>query len=154
MAPAYARRNAQRRRGTIKNGFSPLLTDYPAQYLLGQAEFYGHSFIVNEHTLIPRPETEELVERCLKANPDTPLTVVDVGTGTGAIAISLKLARPNWRVIAIDLSEKALTVAKQNAQALGAGIEFYHGNGLQPVASEKLICLFLIRPILVNKNGI
>lgn len=79
---------------------------------------------------------------------------MDVGTGTGAIAVSLKLARPNWRVIAIDLSEEALTVAKQNAQALGAGIEFYHGNGLQPVASEKLICLFLIRPILVNKNGI
>ena len=95
-----------------------LLTDYPAQYLLGQAEFYGHSFIVNEHTLIPRPETEELVERCLKANPDTPLTVVDVGTGTGAIAVSLKLARPNWRVIAIDLSEEALTVAKQNSASI------------------------------------
>ncbi len=80
---------------------------------------------------------------------------MDVGTGTGAIAISLKLARPNWRVIAIDLSEEALTVAKQKRASIRCrASNFYHGNGLQPVASEKLICLFLIRPILVNKNGI
>lgn len=136
----------------LKTDLAQLLTDYPAQYLLGQAEFYGHSFIVNEHTLIPRPETEELVERCLKANPDTPLTVVDVGTGTGAIAISLKLARPNWRVIAIDLSEKALTVAKQNAKVLGADIEFYHGNGLQPVASEKIDLLISNPPYISEQE--
>lgn len=136
----------------LKTDLAQLLTDYPAQYLLGQAEFYGHSFIVNEHTLIPRPETEELVERCLKANPDTPLTVVDVGTGTGAIAISLKLARPNWRVIAIDLSEEALTVAKQNAKVLGADIEFYHGNGLQPVASEKIDLLISNPPYISEQE--
>ena len=88
----------------------------------------------------------------LKANPDTPLTVVDVGTGTGAIAVSLKLARPNWRVIAIDLSEEALTVAKQNAQALGAGIEFYHGNGLQPVASEKIDLLISNPPYISEQE--
>ena len=97
----------------IEKDIESLMKNIPPQYLLGYEYFFEHRLKVTEDTLIPRPETEELVERCLKANPDTPLTVVDVGTGTGAIAISLKLARPNWRVIAIDLSEEALTVAKK-----------------------------------------
>lgn len=122
----------------VEADLQQLLEDYPPQYILGYSDFYGQTFRVTEATLIPRPETEELVERCLKENPQERCTVVDVGTGTGAIAISLKLARPNWRVIAVDISKEALTVAEQNAATLGATIEFIHGNGLQALSTEKI----------------
>ena len=89
-------------------------------------------------TLIPRPETEELVENCLTKLPaDQPLRVVDIGTGTGAIAIALKLARPQWAVSAVDLSAEALAVAKENAAALGAEIRFFQGDTLEPVADQQ-----------------
>ncbi len=88
--------------------------------------------------MIPRPETEELVEKCLAKLPaDQPLRVVDIGTGTGAIAIALKLARPQWAVSAVDLSAEALAVAKENATALGAEIRFFQGDTLEPVADQQ-----------------
>ena len=87
--------------------------------------FYGHRFKVTEDTLIPRPETEELVALCLEqTEPAENLRVVDIGTGTGAIAVSLKLARPHWQIAAVDLSEAALAVAKENAAQLGAEVAF------------------------------
>lgn len=88
-----------------------LLNDYPPQYLLGYEEFYGRSFKVNSNTLIPRPETEELVEWCLQntvKQKEEALQVVDVGTGTGAIAATLKLERPAWQISAVDISKKTL----------------------------------------------
>lgn len=127
-----------------------LAGNYPPQYLLGYSDFYGHRFQVTENTLIPRPETEELVDRCIKENPDKRLTVVDVGTGTGAIAISLKLARPNWQVSAIDISEEALVVAKKNAQKLTADISFILGDGLKPVRNESIDILISNPPYISN----
>ncbi|MEY8445521.1 peptide chain release factor N(5)-glutamine methyltransferase [Enterococcus ratti] len=113
-----------------------LLKSYPPQYLLGYADFYGHQLKVTEDTLIPRPETEELVELCLNETSDKKLHVVDIGTGTGAIAISLKAKRNNWQVSAIDLSVQALAVAKENAKKEQVNIHFYHGDTLQPVMNQ------------------
>lgn len=127
-----------------------LAAHYPPQYLLGYSDFYDHRFKVTESTLIPRPETEELVERCVKENQNQSLTVVDVGTGTGAIAISLKLAKPNWQVIAVDISEKALAVAEDNARKLNADISLLHGDGLKPIPNEKIDILISNPPYISN----
>ncbi|WP_428910118.1 peptide chain release factor N(5)-glutamine methyltransferase [Niallia sp. Krafla_26] len=109
----------------------------PIQYIMGFEEFYGRKFMVNEHVLIPRPETEELVLSALERmkslfGEDTSLDVVDIGTGSGAIAVSLKLERSSLSVTASDLSRDALKVAKENAETLGADINFVNGNLLQP----------------------
>ena len=135
----------------VKKDVNRLIDNYPPQYIIGNVEFYGHQFLVNEATLIPRPETEELVEHCLQSNDKQPLTVVDVGTGTGAIAISLKLARPNWHVLASDISEAALVVAKKNAETLQADVQLFHGDGLQPFVENK-IDILISNPPYISKN--
>lgn len=122
----------------IQADLEKLLQDVPPQYLLGYEEFYGHRFKVTKDTLIPRPETEELVELCLTENAEKGLQVVDIGSGTGAIAISLKLARPDWQVASIDISGAALQVAKENAKQLGAAVTFHEGDVLQPVRDQQI----------------
>ncbi|MFC6260384.1 peptide chain release factor N(5)-glutamine methyltransferase [Levilactobacillus fujinensis] len=108
----------------------------PAQYILGRAPFYGREFRVTPATLIPRQETEELVEWVLSvAKPG--LDLLDVGTGSGAIAISLKAERPDWTVTATDISAAAVTVAQQNAQQLQASITFAVGDLLKPVRGQR-----------------
>lgn len=104
--------------------------------------------MVSQETLIPRPETEELVEHCLTENTQETLTVVDVGTGTGAIAISLKLANPKWQVLAVELSEGALRVAEKNAKNLHAEISFFLGNGLSPVLDQSIDILISNPPYI------
>lgn len=113
----------------------------PVAYILGRREFMGLAFHVDRRALIPRPETEALVEVALRtaAGSDTSaVEVADVGTGSGAIAISLARRRPKWRILATDVSEAALDVARANAgRLLGAGqvqVVFLHGSLLQPVA--------------------
>ncbi len=110
----------------------------PFQYIIGSEEFYDRRFIVNEHVLIPRPETEELVQgtiqRLEKLFPGkNEIDLVDVGTGSGAISVTLKLEKPELKVTAVDLSKDALEVARKNASELGADIEFLHGDLLQPL---------------------
>jgi release factor glutamine methyltransferase len=90
----------------------------PIQYITGKAYFHRYSFKVTSDTLIPRPETEELCERILSEHPNTPKHIVDFGTGTGCIPITLLKERPNWTSTGIDISEMALNVAKSNAQLL------------------------------------
>ncbi len=95
----------------------------PVAYILGRKEFYGHEFSVGPATLIPRPETEHLVEQVLQSFPeDQELKGLDVGTGTGCIAISLKKARPQWSMEAWDVSREALAVAAANAEKLAASV--------------------------------
>lgn len=108
-----------------------LLKHRPVQYVLNEAWFYKMKFYVNEHVLIPRPETEELVEwvvvdvRSAKCDERCKeFRILDVGTGSGCIAISIKKELENIEVTAIDVSEEALKVAKKNAQALQAKINF------------------------------
>ena len=86
----------------------------PVQYALGHAPFYGREFKVDRRVLIPRPETEELVDWILKDQTAHSLNILDIGTGSGAIAITLKAERPNWTVTASDISKDALSVAKDN----------------------------------------
>jgi release factor glutamine methyltransferase len=91
----------------------------PIAYILGYREFYGLKLKVTPDTLIPRPDTETLVEAALeKIEPNLPLSICDLGTGTGAIALAIAKNRPNAQVTAVDFSEKALEVARQNAQDL------------------------------------
>lgn len=96
----------------------------PIQYILGEARFYGMDLIVNPSVLIPRPETAELVDSIIKQNPDSDLRVLDIGTGSGAIAIALKRNLRFPIVEAIDISADALMVARRNARCHGADIDF------------------------------
>jgi release factor glutamine methyltransferase len=98
----------------------------PIQYILGKAHFYGMEFKVNENTLIPRPETEELVDWIVKENVSSgAIRILDIGTGSGCIAISLAKNLPNAEVHAIDVSEGALAIAQSNAQSNDAAIQFF-----------------------------
>ncbi|PMC37442.1 peptide chain release factor N(5)-glutamine methyltransferase [Bacillus sp. UMB0899] len=113
----------------------------PVQYLIGYEEFYGRRFNVNKEVLIPRPETEELVEGILQRAsvcfPGTEnLNVVDVGTGSGAIAITLALENPRFNVSAVDIAAESIAVAKENAESLGATVQWLHGDLLAPVTQK------------------
>ncbi|MBB6283078.1 peptide chain release factor N(5)-glutamine methyltransferase [Geobacillus subterraneus] len=113
----------------------------PVQYLIGHEWFYGRPFLVNRHVLIPRPETEELVLGVLERVPRLfagreRIDVVDVGTGSGAIAVTLALENRSLSVTATDISEEALTVARENARRLGASVSFLRGDLLQPLIEQ------------------
>ncbi|MEI8278477.1 MAG: peptide chain release factor N(5)-glutamine methyltransferase [Bacteroidota bacterium] len=105
-----------------------LLKGTPLQYVLGSTLFMGHDFKVNEHVLIPRPETEELVQWIISENHEhqKDLSILDVGTGSGCIPISLKLAMLNTSITSCDISNQALDVAKNNAIKLDTNINFLH----------------------------
>lgn len=95
----------------------------PLQYIRGRSEFYGREFLVDDRVLIPRPETELLVESVLLRAPRE-ASVVDIGTGSGCIAITLERERPDLRVVATDASTAALALARHNARRLGSEIQF------------------------------
>jgi len=114
----------------------------PVQYIIGCEQFYGRPFKVNEHVLIPRPETEELVQGVLLHSERLfsereQIDVVDIGTGSGAIAVTLALENKKMRVSATDISEKALAVAKENSEKLCANVHFYQGDLLKPIINAK-----------------
>ena len=122
-ADAFARLAARRREGE------------PVAYLTGRREFWGLSLAVDPAVLIPRPETETLVECTLARLPqDRDLRVLDLGTGSGAIALALAHERPRARIVATDVSEAALAIARDNARRLGQrAIEFVHGGWFAPL---------------------
>ncbi|MGG1572942.1 peptide chain release factor N(5)-glutamine methyltransferase [Fictibacillus sp. NRS-1165] len=110
----------------------------PVQYITGFEEFYGRRFFVNKEVLIPRPETEELVYEVLQRSSmrfqdAQEIKTIDVGTGSGAIAVTLALENPRLTVSAIDIAEESLEVARKNAADLGAPVRFIHGDLLQPL---------------------
>ena len=108
---------------TLKKILSRLQNQEPIQYILGNTEFYGLPFKVNKHTLIPRPETEELVAWILEEKKEN-LTILEIGTGTGCIPISLAKNLPNATIYAIDVSSEALIIAEENAKLNNVNINF------------------------------
>ena len=114
-----------------------MITGEPIQYIVGFQSFYGYQYKVNQHCLIPRPETEEVMLHFLELCKKTD-TIADIGTGSGAIAITLKLLQPELNVIATDLYEDALNVAKQNASHYHQNIQFLRGNALKPLIENDI----------------
>ena len=118
-----------------------LFDNKPIQYLIGTSCFYGYDFIVNENVLIPRYETEELVENILYRYDEhfggKRVDVCDLATGSGCIAISLALEEKNMKVVASDISSEAVEVAKKNNQKFNANVEFLQGDMLEPLRGRK-----------------
>lgn len=108
-----------------------LATSEPLQYVLGEAFFYDYYFYVNKHVLIPRPETEELVELIVNENKSKQqVSVLDIGTGSGCIPITLKCLMPSAKLEACDISANALQVAKRNAERNKAAVHFFEADAL------------------------
>ena len=120
----------------IKDIFTELSNHRPAQYILGYSYFCGLELAVDERVLIPRPETEELVQLILDENQGQSLRVLDIGTGSGAIAIALAYARPDWQISGADISTAALEVATKNAQQHQATIHFIHSDVCQSITGQ------------------
>ncbi len=117
---------------TVKKRLERRAAGEPVAYILGEREFYGEVFKVNPAVLIPRPETEHLVEAVLTRLPNAysprPMSVLDLGTGSGAIAVTLARLRPDINVTATDISVDALAVARDNAHSHNARVAFYQGS--------------------------
>ena len=120
----------------VEGIYTKLAAHIPAQYIIGHAEFFGMQLKVDERVLIPRPETEELVELILAENPKENLKVLDIGTGSGAIALSLAKNRPDWTITAADISQDALDLASENAKRLNLGISFIKSDCFFEICSK------------------
>jgi release factor glutamine methyltransferase len=125
----------------------------PTAWLTGRREFLGHVFRVDPLVLVPRPETELLVEAAIALLPQEG-TLLDLCTGSGCIAISAALARPDARVVATEISTEALAVARENAAALGAAVEFLEGDLYGPVAAGERFDLIVSNPPYVPAGEI
>ncbi len=112
---------------SIKHALSQRLSGIPAAYIMGEKEFFGRTFRITEDVLIPRPETEIMIEDAMRTLPKGSKTL-DIGTGSGVIAISMKLERDDLTVDAVDISEKAIIIATKNAKKLGARINFFQSD--------------------------
>lgn len=132
---------SEKNRGILHNYLHQLLQHKPVQYVLNEAWFYKMRFYINEHVLIPRPETEELVSWIVeedKIDESRSINILDIGTGSGCIAVSLKKNIPRAAVTAIDISEKALEVANKNARELNTPIHFLQIDFLNDQSSDRL----------------
>ena len=137
-------------RSKIKQIVVELKTHKPIQYILGKTEFYGLKIKVNEHTLIPRPETEQLVDWILKENF---VTALDIGTGSGCIPIALA-KNTDAKVLAIDVSKDALLIAEENAKKNEVEIDFIHQDILQTNSLQKVDLIVSNPPyVLESEKG-
>lgn len=120
----------------VEEVYKKLAAHIPAQYIIGHAEFFGMQLKVDERVLIPRPETEELVELTLAENPKENLKVLDIGTGSGAIALALAKNRPDWTITAADISQDALDLAMENANNQGLALSFIKSDCFSEISSK------------------
>jgi release factor glutamine methyltransferase len=123
----------------------------PIQYITGETEFYGMRLAVNQSVLIPRPETEELVEWILAENK-TAAALLDVGTGSGCIAVALARKNPLFSVTAMDISEAALAVARQNAELNNVEIVFFENDILTVPKIDKKFDIIVSNPPYIPEN--
>jgi len=124
----------------LERMYQELKAHKPIQYVLGEAEFYRLKFKVNESVLIPRPETEELVELVItNLKGKSALTILDIGTGSGCIPISIKKNIPNANVYALDVSKEALEIAEYNAEQGGVGVHFFQADVLSDDIAEVIL---------------
>ena len=120
----------------VEEIYKKLAAHIPAQYIIGHAEFFGMQLKVDERVLIPRPETEELVELILAENLKDNLKVLDIGTGSGAIALALAKNRPDWSVAAADISQDALDLSLENANAQNLNLSFIKSDCFSEISSK------------------
>lgn len=130
-------------RNSFEAGMARILKQEPMAHVLGYSWFYGYKFIVNEDVLIPRPETEELCANILARmdqyfSKNETIHCVDVGTGSGAIAITLCKEEPHVHMMATDISQEALVTARKNAQMNEADVQFMAGDMLQPLIEKNI----------------
>ncbi len=129
-----------------------LLNHEPIQYILGEAYFYGMNLKVDKSTLIPRQETEQLVDIIVKDNEEADLNVLDIGTGCGAIAIALSRNLKFSNVSAIDISEDALAVAEENSKNLHAPVKFIHADVFTFIPREESLDIIVSNPPYVDES--
>ncbi|MFK5884016.1 MAG: peptide chain release factor N(5)-glutamine methyltransferase [Candidatus Izemoplasma sp.] len=133
-----------------------IVKNIPVQHIIGHEYFYGHAFIVNKDVLIPRFETEELVENILMFYDEVfdgkEVNVVDIGTGSGCLAVTLDIEESKMKVSATDISDKALFVAKENSIKLKSNVTFYQGDMLKPVLNQKFDILVSNPPYIPAKE--
>ena len=136
----------------IKEAIRELQNHKPIQYILGETVFFSYRFLVDENVLIPRPETEELVDWVLTTVSPTskPLKIIDIGTGSGCIAISLAKSLSNAKVTAVDVSAKALQVARRNAELNGVTINFLQQDILQTTTLPDTYDIIISNPPYVR----
>ena len=142
----------------FQEGMKRYMDGEPIQYIKGKETFFSRDFIVNENVLIPRYETEELVENILYHidnyfEDKEIIDLCDVGTGSGAIAVTLALEEEKLNVTATDISEEALEVARQNAKELGADVTFYRGDMLEPLIERNIkVDIFVSNPPYIPRQ--
>lgn len=140
-------------KGNITDAIKRLEEGEPVQYIVGNVDFYGYELNVNKNVLIPRRETEELVEEVIKRSGSfiNPI-IIDVGTGSGAIAIALS-KELNCHVYASDISNDALRIAKENAEKTNSNITLYQGNMLEPyIKNDIKVDIIVSNPPYIKEN--
>lgn len=120
----------------VEEIYKKLAAHIPAQYIIGHADFFGMKLKVDERVLIPRPETEELVDLILTENPEKNLKVLDIGAGSGAIALALAKNRPDWSVTAADISQDALDLSLENANAQNLNLSFIKSDCFSEISAK------------------
>jgi len=129
-----------------------LKNNEPIQYIFGETDFYDLEFKLNEDTLIPRPETEELVDLIIQENFNKNISILDIGTGSGCIAISLKNNLPQSKVSAIDISSNAISIAKENAKRYNLELSFIKDDILNPSQKYPIYDIIVSNPPYIRNS--